>query len=320
MKQRLVIALGGNALGKTNKEQLELVKNTSEKIVNLIEKGHEVIITHGNGPQVGMIASAMENNKENEIPFPECGAMSQGYIGYHLGQSIKNELKKRNINKNCVTVITEVLVDENDEAFNEPTKPIGSFYTKDEAEQITKEKGCIFKEDAGRGYRRVVPSPEPVEIIELKAINDLIKKDNIVIACGGGGIPVIYNKNKLKGIDAVIDKDLTSELLAEKLNADILLILTNIDKVCINYNKPTQQKLDTLSISEALDYIEREEFAQGSMLPKIEACLKFVQNTNKKAIITSLEKAEESLDSKAGTVICSSKKEERKNGRKEKNC
>ena len=309
MKKRVVIALGGNALGKTNEEQLKLVTETSKKIVNIIEKGYEVIITHGNGPQVGMINLAMEKNDNNKIPFPECGAMSQGYIGYQLGQAIQNELQKRKINKKCVTVTTEVLVDENDEAFDDPTKPIGGFYTKEEALALEKENGYIYKEDAGRGYRRVIASPKPLEIIELESIEDLVQNGNIVIACGGGGIPVIRKNEKLVGIDAVIDKDLTSELLAEKLNVDILLILTNIDKVCINFNKKNQKELSSLSIDEALYYIENEEFSKGSMLPKVEACLKFVKNTNNKAIITSLEKSEDGLDGKAGTVICSNKEE-----------
>ena len=309
MKKRVVIALGGNALGKTNEEQLKLVTETSKKIVNIIEKGYEVIITHGNGPQVGMINLAMEKNDNNKIPFPECGAMSQGYIGYQLGQAIQNELQKRKINKKCVTVTTEVLVDENDEAFDDPTKPIGGFYTKEEALALEKENGYIYKEDAGRGYRRVIASPKPLEIIELESIEDLVQNGNIVIACGGGGIPVIRKNEKLVGVDAVIDKDLTSELLAEKLNVDILLILTNIDKVCINFNKKNQKELSSLSIDEALNYIEKEEFSKGSMLPKVEACLKFVKNTNNKAIITSLEKSEDGLDGKAGTVICSNKEE-----------
>ena len=318
MNKRVVIALGGNALGKTNEEQIKLVNKTAKKIVNIIERGYEIVITHGNGPQVGMINLAMEKNDNNKIPFPECGAMSQGYIGYQLGQAIQNELKKRKINKKCVTVTTEVLVNEKDKAFGNPTKPIGEFYSKKEVEKLSKENNYIYKEDAGRGYRRVIASPKPLEIIELDSIKDLVQNGNIVIACGGGGIPVIKKNEKLKGIDAVIDKDLTSELLAEKLNADVLLILTNIDKVCINFNKPNQKELSSLSIDEALEYIEKEEFSKGSMLPKIEACLKFVENTNKKAIITSLEKAEDGLDGKAGTVICSNKEEVKEMAEKKK--
>lgn len=320
MSKKLVIALGGNALGKNNKEQLELVKKTATQIVNLVKKGYEIVITHGNGPQVGMISSRMEKESENKIPFPECGAMSEGYIGYHLAQALKNEFTKRKMNKNCVTVVTQVLVNKEDKAFKNPTKPIGKFYTKEEAINLSEKTGDTYKEDAGRGYRKVVASPKPKQIIEISAIKALISAGSIVIACGGGGIPVVLEKKELKGIDAVIDKDLTSALLAKEINADILLILTNIDKVCINFNKENQQELDVITTTEAQNYINKNEFAKGSMLPKVEACLKFVLNTNKKAIITSLDKAEDGIDGKMGTVICSSKKEERKNGRKKENC
>lgn len=305
---KIVVALGGNALGKNNEEQKKLVKNTAKQLVDLIEQGNDLIITHGNGPQVGKINIAME---KDEIPFPECGAMSQSYIGYHLQQAIINELDKRQINKKCATVVTQVLVDRNDKAFKDPTKPIGNFYTKKEAEE-QEEKGYIFKEDAKRGYRRVVASPKPVKIIELDLIKELIEKGNIVIACGGGGIPVIEKNNKLTGVDAVIDKDLTSALLAEKLEADKLLILTDINKVCINYKQENEKKLDTLTLEEANTYIKQNEFSKGSMLPKVEACLQFVKNTNKDAIITSLNKGVDALNGKNGTLICSSKKEERK--------
>ena len=305
---KIVVALGGNALGKDNEEQKKLVKNTAKQLVDLIEQGNDLIITHGNGPQVGKINIAME---KDEIPFPECGAMSQSYIGYHLQQAITNELDKRQINKKCATVVTQVLVDRNDKAFKDPTKPIGNFYTKKEAEE-QEEKGYIFKEDAKRGYRRVVASPKPVKIIELDLIKELIEKGNIVIACGGGGIPVIEKNNKLTGVDAVIDKDLTSALLAEELEADKLLILTDINKVCINYKQENEKKLDTLTLEEANTYIKQNEFSKGSMLPKVEACLQFVKNTNKDAIITSLNKGVDALNGKNGTLICSSKKEERK--------
>ena len=320
MSKKLVIALGGNALGKNNQEQLELVKKTATQIVNLVKKGYEIVITHGNGPQVGMISSRMEKENENKIPFPECGAMSEGYIGYHLAQALKNEFTKRKMNKNCVTVVTQVLVNKEDKAFKNPTKPIGKFYTKEEAINLSEKTGDTYKEDAGRGYRKVVASPKPKQIIEISAIKALISTGSIVIACGGGGIPVVLEKKELKGIDAVIDKDLASALLAKELNADILLILTNIDKVCINFNKENQQELDVITTTEAQNYINKNEFVKGSMLPKVEACLKFVLNTNKKAIITSLDKAEDGIDGKMGTVICSSKKEEIKNGRKKENC
>ena len=308
MRKKVVIALGGNALGNNPSEQLELIKKTAKNIVDIIENGYDVVITHGNGPQVGMINLAMEVSHEKsntpDMPFAECGAMSQGYIGYHLQQSIQNELLKRKIRKNCITVITQVLVDDNDAAFKNPTKPIGSFYTKEEADQITKEKGYIFKEDAGRGYRRVVASPNPVEIIENKVIKDLISKKNIVIAAGGGGIPIINGKNGYQGVDAVIDKDKTSAKLAVNLNADIFLILTAVEKVCINFGKENEQELDLLTLKQAKEYMNNDEFKKGSMLPKIEACLDYVTNKkNGKAIITSLSKLKEALLGKTGTII-----------------
>lgn len=316
MKKLLVVALGGNALGKTNEEQLKLVKKTAKELVDLGEE-YNLVITHGNGPQVGKIKNAMENSSF-AVPFPECGAMSEGYIGYHLQQSIQNELDKRNIKKNCLSVVTQVLVDKKDKAFKNPTKPIGNFYSKEEALKIAQETGYIFKEDSGRGFRRVVASPNPLEIIELESIKDLVYEGNIVIACGGGGVPVINKNNKLTGVDAVIDKDLSSALLAEKLKADGLLILTDIEKVCINFKKPNQQELDYLTLEEASFYLKNKEFKEGSMLPKVEACLKFVKNTNKKALITSLDKAYEALNGKTGTMICKSKKEVKKMKNKKK--
>lgn len=306
MKKKVVIALGGNALGKTNDEQLELVKVAAFNIVNIIQRGYEVVVTHGNGPQVGMIASSLE---DNDIPFSECNAMSEGYIGYHLSQAINNELKKRSILKSCVSVVTQVVVDKDDCAFDNPTKPIGNFYSKDEAMVLIESKKYVMKEDAGRGYRRVVASPKPLEIVEFESIDKLISSGNIVIACGGGGIPVVLEDDKFVGVDAVIDKDLTSALLAERINADYLLILTGIDKVCINFNEPDEKRLDVLSLSDANYFISNGEFAEGSMLPKIEACLKFVKNTNKYAIITSLDEALNGLDGKSGTLVCSSKED-----------
>ena len=306
MKKKVVIALGGNALGKTNEEQIKLVKSTAIKIVDIISNGYDVVITHGNGPQVGMIASSLEGNA---IPFSECDAMSEGYIGYHLSQAIVNELRTRGINKSCVSVLTQVVVDKDDTAFDNPTKPIGNFYSKEEASLLSDSKGYIMKEDAGRGYRRVVASPKPLEIVEFESINELISSGHIVIACGGGGIPVVLEDDKFVGVDAVIDKDLTSALLAEKIDADYLLILTGIDKVCINFDEPDEKKLDILSLSDAYKYISNNEFAEGSMLPKIEACLKFVKNTNKYAVITSLDEALNGLDGKSGTLVCSSKED-----------
>lgn len=306
---KIVIALGGNALGKTPEEQLKLVSNTAKSIVEIVKQGHEVIIAHGNGPQVGMINLAMDYASLNgagtpSMPFAECGAMSQGYIGYHLQQKIKEELIKNNIDKECVTLVTQVKVDKNDNAFNNPTKPVGMFYTKEEAEKIEKEKGYTFVEDAGRGYRRVVPSPKPINIVELESVKKLVKSNCVVITVGGGGIPIIKEENSFKGVDAVIDKDLSSAKLATQLNADILLILTAVERVCINYNKENEQALDKLTVEEAKKYIEQNEFAKGSMLPKIEACLNFVTNYPEgKAIITSLDKAKESLLGLTGTVI-----------------
>lgn len=302
---KILIALGGNALGKSPSEQLELVKRVSSIIVSLVEMGNEVVITHGNGPQVGMINLAFDNNNSLEfsMPFAECNAMSEGYIGYHLQQSITNELKRKSIDKNCVSVITQVIVDKNDKAFLEPTKPIGNFYTKEESERLSLENNYIYKEDAGRGYRRVVASPKPIDIVEKESINNLINAGNIVIAVGGGGIPVIDDNGMLTGVDAVIDKDLSSSLLARLIDFDMLLILTNVEKVCLNYNKDNEIGLDTLYVDDALKYISDGEFAKGSMLPKIEACISFVKETNKQAIITSLLSAKDALEGKTGTLI-----------------
>ena len=305
---KIVIALGGNALGKTPFEQLELLTNVSKIIVKLVSDGNEVVLTHGNGPQVGQIVLAMDyaangDAKTPDMPFAECGSMSQGYIGYQMQQSIQNELKRVSLQKDCVSLITQVLVDENDSAFSNPTKPIGMFYTKEQALEIEKEKGYQFVEDSGRGFRRVVPSPIPKAIIEKNVISELLLKGNIVIAVGGGGIPVINTKNGLKGIAAVIDKDRSAALLAKEIDADILLILTAVDKVCLNYNTDNVRELDSLTIDEAYKYIEENQFAKGSMLPKIEACIEFVKDNNKMAIISSLEKASDAINNKNGTVI-----------------
>lgn len=305
---KIVIALGGNALGKTPFEQLELLTNVSKIIVKLVSDGNEVVLTHGNGPQFGQIVLAMDyaangDAKTPDMPFAECGSMSQGYIGYQMQQSIQNELKRVGLQKDCVSLITQVLVDENDNAFSNPTKPIGMFYTKEQALEIEKEKGYQFVEDSGRGFRRVVPSPIPKAIIEKNVISELLLKGNIVIAVGGGGIPVINTKKGLKGIAAVIDKDRSAALLAKEIDADILLILTAVDKVCLNYNTDHVRELDSLTIDEAYKYIEENQFAKGSMLPKIEACIEFVKDNNKMAIISSLEKASDAINNKNGTVI-----------------
>lgn len=308
---KIVIALGGNALGKNPSEQLLLLSKVAKIIVKLVKDGNKIVLTHGNGPQVGQIALAMEYSSNSEVktpsmPFPECGSMSQGYIGYQLQQSIQDELEKQGIVKNCATLITQVLVDPNDSAFQNPTKPIGMFYSKEEAMKIEKEKGYQFVEDSGRGYRRVVPSPMPIDIIEKNVIKQLVDNDNIVIAVGGGGIPVIKTDRieLLEGVEAVIDKDRSGALLAREIDADILLILTAVDKVYLNYNTENEIALDKLTVEEAESYIEDGHFAKGSMLPKVEACIDFVRDSDKRqAIISSLEKAGEAIKGNTGTVI-----------------
>lgn len=314
--KKVVIALGGNALGNTNDEQLKNVKKVSEKIVDLVENGYDVVITHGNGPQVGMINSALDNG-DNKIPFPECNAMSQGYIGYHLSQFITNELKKRKIDKTCVSVVTQVVVSKTDKAFSNPTKPIGNFLDKKEKTMLEKEKDYVFKEFPDGRFRRVVPSPKPEEIVEIDAIKEIIDEGNIVIACGGGGIPVVRTRDKLVGIDAVIDKDLSSSLLAKEIDADMFVILTNVDYVYINYGKDNQEKLVRLDEIKANEYIKAHEFAEGSMLPKIKACLKFTVDTSKDSVITSLDNVLGGVEENTGTIICS-RMEERKMAEKKK--
>mgnify|MGYP004659070223 FL=1 len=309
--KKIVVALGGNALGKTPTEQLKILESVSKILVGLIKDGNRVVLTHGNGPQVGAINLAMEyasngKVKTPDMPFAECGSMSQGYIGYQLQQCLQDELERCGIVKNCATLITQVLVDKKDKAFKNPTKPIGDFYTRSEALKIENEKGYIMKEDAGRGFRRVVPSPEPIDIIEKNVIKKLVDDDIIVIACGGGGIPVVKtNKIELlEGVDAVIDKDKTASLLAKLIDADMLLILTSIDKVYINFNTENQTGLDDVDINDLKYFINSKEFASGSMLPKIEACMAFVENDDKKiAIISSLENALDAINGKKGTTI-----------------
>ena len=310
MAKRIVVALGGNALGNTPEEQLELVRHTAKTIVDLAQDGYEVIVGHGNGPQVGMINLAMEfsctkGGNTPYMPFPECGAMSQGYIGYHLQQAIQQELKVRGVDKECAAIVTQVVVDENDPGFAKPTKPVGSFYTKEEADKIAAEKGFTFVEDAGRGYRRVVPSPIPQRIVELKVVEQLVKAGDIVITVGGGGIPVVETEQGLKGVAAVIDKDRSSALLAQSIGADMLIILTAVDRVCINYNKPDQKELPTMTLEEAEKYIEEKQFAPGSMLPKVQSCMEFVKNNTHggTALITSLQKAKVALQGETGTII-----------------
>ena len=309
MSKRIVIALGGNALGSTAAEQLALVSKTAKAIVDLIAEGNEVVIAHGNGPQVGMINLGLSTAAEAgaikaDMPFPECGAMSEGYIGYHLQQAIGNELTARGIRKPVATIVTQTVVSQDDPAFQNPTKPVGAFYDKETADRIAAEKGYTMVEDAGRGYRQVVPSPKPFDIVEAESIKALFNAGHVVIAVGGGGIPVVRKDGKLCGTPAVIDKDFGSELLAELLDADVLVILTAVEKVFINFNKPDQQELSSMTVAEARKYIEEGQFAPGSMLPKVEACIEYVEAYPAgKALITSLECAAAGLEGKTGTVI-----------------
>ena len=302
---RYVVSLGGNALGNNAEEQKLLVSNVAKYIVKLMKDGHEVVIVHGNGPQVGMINNAFTEAKGvPDMPFPECGAMSQGYIGFHLQNALQNELKAQGVSRNVVTLVTQVLVDKNDPLFQNPTKPVGSFMSKEEAEKVAKEKGYTIKEDAGRGYRRVVPSPLPIDIEEKNTISTLVKNGDVVICAGGGGIPVIKEGNKLVGVAAVIDKDYASALVAELVKADYLVILTAIDNVCINYKQPDEKKLTEVSLSEMKEYLKGDYFAKGSMYPKVNACVKFLTNCpGKKAIIAALENAALAFEEKSGTII-----------------
>jgi carbamate kinase len=307
MSKRIVIALGGNALGNTPYEQLQLVTETAKPIVDLIEEGNEVVIAHGNGPQVGMINLGMGTAAEakaikSDMPFPECGAMSQGYIGYHLQNAIGNELAARGIVKDVATVVTQVLVDEADPAFQNPTKPIGSFYDKETAERIAAEKGYTMVEDAGRGYRQVVPSPKPVDVIEKNTVNALIAGGCVVITVGGGGIPVVRREGKLYGTPAVIDKDFASAKLAELVKADALVILTAVDRVAINWGKPNQESLNEMTVEQAEQYCTEGHFAPGSMLPKVKAAISFAR-TGGEAIIASLENAGKAVRGESGTVV-----------------
>lgn len=303
---KIVVALGGNALGQSPKEQLDLLKSTSKSLVSLIDKGYEIVISHGNGPQVGSINLGLNYAAEHKQgpPFPECGAMSQAYIGYQMQESLQNELHSMGIDKEVVTLVTQVQVASDDSAFNNPTKPIGLFYTKEQADKFTKEKGYTFVEDSGRGYRRVVPSPQPISIVELDSIETLITHGTLVIAAGGGGIPVIKENEVYTGVDAVIDKDKTSALLAAHLQSDQLIILTAVDHVYINYGKENQRGLDEVSVDEMKKHISDGQFAKGSMLPKVEAALQFLEkNTKGSVLITSLAGLGDALDGKIGTLI-----------------
>ena len=309
-KKRIVIALGGNALGNTLPEQMTAVKITAKAIVDLIEEGCEVVVAHGNGPQVGMINNAMsalsrEDPNQPNTPLSVCVAMSQAYIGYDLQNALREELLNRNITDIPVTtMITQIRVDAEDPAFNAPSKPIGHFMTEEQAKIAEEKYGYIMKEDAGRGYRRVVASPKPAEIIEIGAIRSLVDSGQLVIACCGGGIPVTLIGNHLKGASAVIDKDFASELLAEELDADFLIILTAVEKVAINFGKPEEKWLDDITTDDARKYMDEGHFAPGSMLPKVQAAVKFADSKDgRNALITLLEKAKEGILGKTGTRI-----------------
>ena len=310
--KKIVVALGGNALqsgngGATAEAQLEVVKKTSEYLAEISSRGYEMAVVHGNGPQVGRILQAYEAAKDVTpvMPFDVCGAMSQGYIGYHIQQCLRYALAKKGKNIPVVTLATQMVVDSEDAGFKNPTKPIGQFYNEEEAKKLAEEKGYVMKEDAGRGFRRVVASPIPQKIVEIDSVRKL-SDTTVVVACGGGGIPVIEKADgQLEGVAAVIDKDFAAELLAEEVDGDCLMILTEVEKVAINFNKPDQKNLDKMTLAEAEQYIKEGQFAPGSMLPKVQAAMKFVQkNPSKKAIITSLDKAVDALEGKTGTVIC----------------
>ena len=308
MSKKIVLALGGNALGDDLAGQMQAVRHTARTIVDLIALGHQVVVTHGNGPQVGMINQAFEAAAKTEahtpmLPMSVCVALSQGYIGYDLQNAIREELLTRQLDIPVATLITQVEVDANDKAFLNPTKPIGSFFSKEEAEKLS-QNGYIMKEDAGRGYRRVGASPKPVDIIEKQTVKALMDDCHVVITVGGGGIPVIREGHHLRGASAVIDKDWASAKLAEMIDADLLIILTAVEKVAINFGKPDEQWLDNLSLRDAERFIEEGHFAKGSMLPKVEAAAAFARSgPGRKALITMLSKAKEGIEGKTGTII-----------------
>ena len=311
MGKRIVLALGGNALGNNLPEQMIAVKKTASAIVDLIEEGDDLVIAHGNGPQVGMIQKAMtELTRANPAkyitcPLSVCVAMSQGYIGYDLQNALREELLDRGIDIGCATVLTQVEVDPDDPAFKHPTKPIGAFMTKEEADKLVRERDYEVMEDAGRGYRRVVASPRPVSIVEIDTIRALVETNHVVVACGGGGIPVFRTVgHHLKGAAAVIDKDFAAEKLAEQLDADVLIILTAVEKVAIHFGKPDEEWLAKMTPEEARKYMAAGEFAPGSMLPKVQAAVEFVESKpGRRALITLLEKAKDGIAGRTGTLF-----------------
>ena len=311
MGKQLVIALGGNALGNTPDEQRQAVMLAAGQIVQLVKAGYHIVIVHGNGPQVGMInlafeQASMSNPKISVMPFAECTAMSQGYIGFHLQNALQNIIYEHGLETHVSTAITQVIVDAEDPAFLQPSKPVGQFYTEEQSVQIARERGYTFVEDSGRGYRRVVPSPEPVDIKEKGTIRCLMENGDVVIACGGGGIPVCRENGMLRSIDAVIDKDKAAAKLAEVIDADTFVILTAVPRVAINFGKPNQQLLQRITVEQAEKYIEEGHFAPGSMLPKVEGAIKFARSKpGREAIIASLENAYSAVAMDNCTVIYS---------------
>ncbi len=314
MKKNAVIAIGGNSLIRDKKhcrveDQYLAITETSRHVAEIIEAGYNVVVTHGNGAQVGFILRRSEVAYEHVglhiVPLVSCVADTQGAIGYQIQQALSNEFRKRGIKKKAITVVTQVLVNKNDPGFSKPSKPIGTFHTKKAAKELKKHHpDWILVDDAGRGMRRVVPSPKPIKIIEQNAIENLLKKNYCVIAAGGGGIPVIEKeKNIYEGIDAVIDKDYASALLASNLNAELLIISTGVDRICLNFGKPDEKPLNKINISQAKKYMKEGHFAAGSMLPKIKAIISFLENGGKKAIITKPENLKRALLGKCGTSI-----------------
>lgn len=306
---KIVIALGGNALGNSANEQLTKAEMAAKSIADLITAGHNVVIAHGNGPQVGQIRLAFEEAAAAEpnqlMPFPECTAMSQGYIGYHLQQAIDEELVTRGLKDiPVVSMLTQVVVDPEDPAFANPTKPIGGYYDAQTAQKLMAETGNVYKEDAGRGWRRVVPSPKPMDIYEKISLKTLVDAGQVVIACGGGGIPVVYQGTRYQGVDAVIDKDFAAAKMASLIDADIFIVLTAVDHVFVNFGKPNQVALTDVTVAQLENYIEENQFAAGSMLPKVQAAMTFANSKlGSKAIIASLEQASEAISGTSGTVI-----------------
>lgn len=307
---RIVVALGGNAIlskDPTAQAQQAALQQTADYLVTLVEHNNEVLITHGNGPQVGNLLLqniAAHSPKNPALPLDSLVAMTEGSIGYWLQNALQNSLLEKGITHPVCSLITQVLVDPHDPAFQNPTKPIGPFYTEDDAKKEMAQSNVLFKEDAGRGWRKVVASPKPIAIKEIETIKTLLENNTIVVAAGGGGIPVVEQQQQLKGVEAVIDKDFASEVLAQDVEADVLIILTGVDYVYLNYNQPDQQQLSTVTVSEMMRYIEQDHFSPGAMLPKVQAAIQFVQNhPRRRAVITSLENLQGLIERNEGTII-----------------